>query len=362
MLREKNGGDVGLPVYAEVVLQDICVSCGLPNAPHSPSAAATVIAENVKRELAALPRNSDLRRPLATELSVGLTPKEAVDSLGLSPRTLARGRKERREGKQTILHSKYTTGTKKQRRKTCEKEATKVWLHSRYPPKSGGRYHIQDETNETSYKAYRKAVEEGQLVWETSEGKRCKPRSRSVFDAIKKKETKIRVATKYDGQFECLHCQALPEEKQLVITYEKEWNEAKGKGDEEKTKERWIDLEAARRRVEKLQAHCDLRLHQYSYLEKVRWELSKQDPSRLVVVMDFTKINMQKNVGTDDIEEIIDLVTVLEWWPRPNEHHVGEEVRQESKDDKKQEESKKRRRKRRRKTSAIRRGPGHFSQ
>ena len=56
--------------------------------------------------------------------------------------------------------------------------------------------------------------------------------------------------------------------------------------------------------------------------------------------MDFTKINMQKNVGTDDIEVVIDLVVVLEWWPRPNEHHVGEEVRQESKDDKKQEESK----------------------
>jgi len=55
-LREKNGGDVGLPAYAEVVLKDICVSSGLPNAPPSSSAVAAVIAENVKRELAALPR------------------------------------------------------------------------------------------------------------------------------------------------------------------------------------------------------------------------------------------------------------------------------------------------------------------
>ena len=100
-LREKNGGDVGLPEYAEVVLKDICVSSGLPNAPFSPPASrvAAVIAENVRKELAALHPNSDLRRPLVANLSVGLTPGEAVEGLGLSARTLARGRKEQREGK-----------------------------------------------------------------------------------------------------------------------------------------------------------------------------------------------------------------------------------------------------------------------
>jgi hypothetical protein len=353
LLREKNGGDVGLPEYANVLLKDICVLSGLPNAllssssssslPIASSRVAAVIAENARNQLAAFHPNNDLRRPLMTNLAIGLTPGEAVESLGISAKTLARGRKEQREGKQTILDSKYTAGTKKERRKAVEKEATKVWLHSRYPPKSGGRYHIQDETNETSYKAYRKAVEEGQLVWDISGKQRCKPRSRCVFDAIKKKETKIRVVTKYDGQFECLLCQALPEEKQLVITYEREWNEAKVQGDEEKMRERWIDLEAARRRAEKLEAHRDLRLHQRGYLEEVRWTLSKQDTSRLVVVMDFTKINMQKNVGTDDIEEIIDLVVVLEWWARPNEHHEGEESEEEAEregedDDRKKEE------------------------
>ena len=62
--------------------------------------------------------------------------------------------------------------------------------------------------------------------------------------------------------------------------------------------------------------HQELKLHQAAYLHHVRHVATKQDRTRVLVVMDFSKYYTKPAVSKagKEVEWIHDLIMAVEWW------------------------------------------------
>ncbi len=202
-----------------------------------------------------------------------------------------------------------------------EREAVAAWIGEKCPCKSGSKYHIQRCTSETLYNEYKDAIASGELAWAPA-GSEPRARARWVFDAMKA-ALHIRRARNYSGNFECRLCTTLPADEKALRVARAKWQKASDAKDEKKAGTLWLDVQAAERRVAKKTEHKALFLHQAAYLHHVRHTATKEDRSRVLVVMDFSRYDMLLPVGEKKEEEWMhDLVVVVEWWatvehPRP---------------------------------------------
>ena len=339
MLLSTNGPE-GLAELASDIAADVRARTPPRSAPEppSPSHRAELVAANAQKLLESLPPRSPTRRELAEELVDGLPTKEAAAFAGCSERTIQRARREKQDAKTNgHLFVKHKMKTKRPKISVEEKKATERWLGEKCPVKSGTKYHIQRCTSMSLYEAYRASIDKGELSWKRADKDDgavvIKPRSRGVFDAMKRKMG-IRAAKGYDGNFDCLLCKAIPEEVKNQAVLQSQWEAAVAKNDGT-AGQLHVDLEAAKTRVTKLREHEALRLHQAAYLKHVRYVATRKDLTRALIVMDFSKFNTLPPVGDSGaIEWIHDLVMVLEWWQTEEQAEAKEQKKSESKDEK----------------------------
>lgn len=331
--------DVSGPEGLCELANDIAAELGPPQAVQPappPSHIAEVVAANAQRLLEALPERSPVRRQLTAEFVEGLSSvRQAAEWAGCSERTVQRALQEKREEADNgHLFATYKACTHRQQRiPPEEKKATERWLGEKCPVKSGTKYHIQRCPSLQLYEEYRSSIGKGELSWRIVNCEAVEPRSRCVFDRMKE-QMGIRAATGYDGNFDCLLCTALPHEVQNEAVLERQWKAAVLK-DDGTAAQLHVDWQEATRRVQKLRDHESLRLHQAAYLHYVRHVATRKDPTRALIVMDFSKFNTMPNVSDKESPEWIhDLVMVLEWWPTKEQEDRKREEKAESKDEK----------------------------
>ena len=265
---------------------------------------------------AELPPRSPLSRPLLARVTAGLDVPQAAALAGRATRTVARARAEHVEESEHDLAFLSNAKHKEPKRiGDGERKAIEAWIKGRCPCKSGSKYHIQRCTSQQLYEEYKQALASGELRFATPDDEEPKTRARCVFDTIKH-ALGIRAARSYSGNFECLLCAALAEEQRALVTARARWEKEVKEGGP-KAAQLWVDLDATEQRVKKLQAHNELKLHQAAYLHHVRHVATKQDRTRVLVVMDFSKYNTKPAVSKagKDVEWIHDLIMVVEWWP-----------------------------------------------
>jgi hypothetical protein len=328
-------GPEALAEFASDIAVDLGGTTQPPAQPAPASHQGEIVLQNAERLFAGLPAHSPARRQLVGELVEGLPVQDAAVLAACSERTVQRARQEKKDEEDNgHLFAKHKAHTKRpQRIPAEERKATEQWLGEKCPVKSGTKYHIQRCTSMQLYDEYRTSIAKGELTWRMVNGEAAEPRSRCVFDRMKK-ERKIRVATAYDGNFDCLLCKAIPEEVKHQAALQGQWESAVAKKDDTVAK-LYVELEAATRRVKKLREHEALWRHQAAYLHHVRYEATRNDPTRALIVMDFSKFNTKPNVSDRAaIEWIHDLVMVLEWWPTKEQEEKEREEKAESKEEK----------------------------
>jgi hypothetical protein len=225
--------------------------------------------------------------------SLGLQPVSPEDAAGVSGllvRTVQRAAEDHKRGAE---HDHLLLQTAKRphvkRVEDAEREAVLEWIRMKCPCRSGRKYHMQRCTSHTLYEEYRSAVQRGELLWCD---RPCAPRSRNWFDQ-RKKEIKLRRPHRYWGNFECLLCMALPEELKKQHELKAQWAAEEKKAVEERDVNVQIDLQETQRRVTKLRDHEELKTTQAAYLHHIRHVATKQDKSRAMIVMDFSKFRSQ---------------------------------------------------------------------
>ncbi len=219
----------------------------------APEPAAALLQRNVT-SLCVEAKGNRGRGGIVARVTAGLPTAQAAELAGCSTRTVQRARKDKEENPAWDAVWLQHPALERERVSKSEVAAVLAWIHVQCPVKSGSKYHMQYILSHELYDTY--TVATGVLQWARKQ-ERCKARCRSWFEAMKKK-AKVRVARTFWGQFHCVRCKALEEEKRRTERLQVRLAAlAPGESDEADAQRAELDVEVreAKLRLAKLQEH-----------------------------------------------------------------------------------------------------------
>jgi hypothetical protein len=279
-------------------------------------------------------------------------PTEQAARLGsCSPRTIQRARNNQKQNPAYDAVWKQHPARTRKRIGAGEQKAVEDWLYNECPVRSGTKYHMQYCNSTELYDKYKAAAATGRIRWAIQDtDKDDVARTRPVFDRIKG-ALPIRVSSRYWGQFNCSKCGAVKEEKKNLAKLQRERKRREDEGVADEDGRFASELAGCLQRVEDTSKHQQIRQRQHAYLMQCRHDTIESDRGRILVIMDFSKFNLDQNI-TETVAEkkgapdyVHDMIQVMEYWRPaiiPSTDEKQEEEKEEKKEEKKEEEKKKR--------------------